>query len=111
MVEDNLFFGAANGEGIKLGGSSPLSGGAANVTVPIVAPGSVYGDRLNQTDFRVGKIVRFAGTRRVTASLDVYNLFNASSIQRVNGTYGSAYLNTLIIMAARYAKIGAQLDF
>ena len=32
-----------------------LSGNAANVTVNLVAPGTMYGDRINQLDFRVGQ--------------------------------------------------------
>ena len=34
-----------------------LAGNAANVTVPIIAPGTLYGDRLHQIDLRVGKLV------------------------------------------------------
>ncbi len=41
----------------------PLSGGAANVTVNLVEPGALYGDRINQLDFRVAKILRFGRTR------------------------------------------------
>ena len=33
LIEHNLLFNAVNGEGVKLGGSAPTSGGAANVTV------------------------------------------------------------------------------
>jgi hypothetical protein len=35
------------------------SGNATSVTVNLIQPGSQYGDRLNQLDFRVAKILRF----------------------------------------------------
>ncbi len=35
-----------------------LSGNAANVTVNLVAPGEMYGDRINQLDLRVGKTLK-----------------------------------------------------
>ena len=42
-----------------------LSGGAANVTVNIVAPGTMYGDRLNQLDLRFGKMLQTGQLRSV----------------------------------------------
>ena len=52
-----------------------LSGGAANTTVNIVKSGTLFGERLNQVDLRVGKIFRF-GPRRVSVHLDVFNALN-----------------------------------
>src|SRR5256885_5909848 len=39
--------------------------------------GTLYGDRVNQVDLRVGRIVRF-GQRRTAVNLDVYNALNSS---------------------------------
>jgi hypothetical protein len=87
----------------------PLSGNAANVTVPIVAPGALYGDRLNQTDFRVGKILRF-GPRRVTASVDLYNMFNSSAVLAESGNYSSFRAPTRVV-GARLVKFTASMNF
>ena len=40
-----------------------LSGGAPNVTVNLVTPGDMFGDRTNQLDFRAGKILKFGKIR------------------------------------------------
>ena len=39
----------------------PVAGNPQNVTVNILEPGSRYGDRVNQLDFRAAKILRFGG--------------------------------------------------
>jgi hypothetical protein len=48
-----------------------------NVTVPLIAPYEAYGDRIDQVDMRIGKILRFGRTRS-NLSLDVINLFNSN---------------------------------
>ncbi|MBI4264030.1 MAG: carboxypeptidase regulatory-like domain-containing protein [Acidobacteria bacterium] len=87
----------------------PLSGNAANVTVQMIEPGTLYGDRLNQTDFRVGKIVRF-GARRLTASVDLYNLFNSSAVLAENNNY-SAYRRPTRVVGARLVKFSVSTNF
>jgi len=88
----------------------PLSGGAANVAVGGIEPGTVYGDRLNQVDFRVAKILRYGKTRS-TVSLDLYNALNASTILAQNNTLGASYLQPSGILPPRFAKITFQFDF
>ena len=56
-----------------------LSGNAPNVTVNLVAPGTMYGDRINQLDFRVAKILKF-GRSRTMIAMDVYNALNSSAV-------------------------------
>ena len=88
----------------------PLSGGAANVSVGLIDPNTVFGDRLNQVDFRVGKVIR-TGRTRTTASIDLYNALNVSTILAQNNTFGAAWLQPTSIMPARFAKVSLQFDF
>src|SRR5207244_2033969 len=62
------------------------SGNVTNVTVNLVAPGSMYGDRLNQLDFRVAKILR-SGRTRTTIGVDLYNVMNSSAILTYNNVF------------------------
>jgi hypothetical protein len=87
-----------------------LAGGAANVTVNLVEPGTMYGDRINQVDVRVGKRFTF-GSKAVTLGLDVFNLLNSSAVLAYNQTYGVTWLTPQSILVARFAKLSAQLDF
>jgi hypothetical protein len=88
----------------------PLSGNAANTTVNISQPGKLYGDRINQLDIRLAKILRF-GRTRTQVGLDVYNVTNSSAIQTYNQTYGARYLTPTLVLPARFAKVSAQFDF
>jgi hypothetical protein len=76
----------------------------------IVQPGELYGERLKSVDLRLGKILRYAGTR-AQLNLDIFNLFNSNTTERYQLSYGPTYLNPLQITAARFFKISAQLDF
>jgi hypothetical protein len=86
-----------------------LAGGANNVTVNLVAPGTMYGERRNQLDLRFGKILRFARFR-ATPSLDLYNVTNANPVLTLSSTFGN-WLQPQEILNARFAKISVQLDF
>jgi hypothetical protein len=85
---------------------------SANNTVKLVEPGLVYGDRINQLDLRIGKIVRFAGLRS-QFSVDVYNATNSNAIQTYNEAFiqNGAWLTPTLILPARFAKLTAQVDF
>jgi len=56
------------------------------VTINVVTPGTVLGDRINQIDFRAGKIFKF-GKVRSQFSVDLYNMLNTSAIQTYNQNY------------------------
>ena len=56
----------------------PLSGGAANATVNLVEPNTLYGDRVNQLDVRLGKTLAVRRDRRVLVNFDISNVLNSS---------------------------------
>ena len=91
----------------------PLSGGAANVTVNLIQPGTLYGERINQIDMRFAKILRFGRTRS-TVGLDVYNLTNSAAILTHNLTFvqtTNTWLRPNSVLQPRFLKVSAQIDF
>lgn len=87
----------------------PLSGGAANVTVGLVDPGAMHGERLNQVDLRFGKVLRF-GTTKSSINLDLYNALNGSAVITQSDAYAT-WQRPQQILTARFAKISMQFDF
>jgi hypothetical protein len=86
-----------------------LSGNAANATVNLVSPGTMYGERLNQVDLRFGKVLSY-GRTRTAINLDLYNAFNANPVLSLNNNFG-AWQAPTSILTARFLKISAQIDF
>ena len=80
------------------------------MSVPLIEPYSLYEDRITQLDVRVAKAIR-VGRARLQGLLDIYNIFNGSSILAINTTYGSAWLRPQEILGARLFKFGVQVDF
>jgi hypothetical protein len=86
-----------------------LSGGASNVTVGLVAPGTMFGERMNEIDLRVGKILRF-GRTRTTVNLDLYNILNANPVLAQSNAFDT-WQRPQKILPARFAKVSMQVDF
>ena len=97
-------------------------GRPANVvgtTVPtaLVAPGEVWGDRVNALDLRLAKILTF-GRMRYNLGVDIINVTNASTILTYNQNFNptvttgsQAWLAPLSVLTPRFFKVGAQIDF
>ena len=66
-------------------------------------------DRLNQLDLRLGKILRY-GRTRANISLDLYNLFNKSTITGASFAY-STWLAPSSVIAPRLVKVSVTFDF
>ena len=87
----------------------PLSGNATNATVNLISPGEMYGERLNQLDMRVGKLLRLGGIRS-NVGVDIFNVLNANTVLTENSNY-AAWRNPLGILLPRYARFSVQIDF
>ena len=89
------------------------SGGVANVTMNLVTPGTLYGDRINELDLRFTYVLK-VGRTRSKISLDMYNALNSAPILTYNQTYSpltTTWLAPTSVLAARVMKIGASIDF
>jgi hypothetical protein len=90
----------------------PLSGNTPNITVNLLAPGAQWGDRINEFDVRVAKVLRF-GRTRTNVGVDIYNVLNANPVLTYNQAFtpGGRWLVPTSVLAARFAKISASIDF
>jgi hypothetical protein len=93
----------------------PLRAGLAQQSVNLLAPGAVYGDRINVTDLRVAKVLKF-GARRMNVGLDLYNLFNANAGTTFETvfdvvTVGARWMQPTAVLNPRAARFNVQLDF
>jgi hypothetical protein len=95
---------AANG--VTLGRA--FSGGSA--TIALIEPNTLYGDRLNQTDLRFARIFNY-GRYRLQGMIDIYNVFNSSTVLAYNTTFGQEWLRPTDVLQGRLVKIGGQLTF
>jgi hypothetical protein len=87
--------------------------GPPNITVNLIDPGSLYGDRANQLDLRFAKNLRFGGTR-TNIGVDVFNILNSNPVLTYNQSYSpttATYLRPTSVLQPRYWKISAQLNF
>jgi hypothetical protein len=88
-----------------------LSGNAQNVTVSLLPPAARTGDRINQLDVRVAKILRH-GAARTTVALDIYNALNSSAGLTYNNAFvpGAPWPQPNTILTPRFVRITAEME-
>ncbi len=87
----------------------PLTG-VPNVTVNVVEPNTVFGDRIDQLDLRIGKILRF-GRTRTNLNLDIVNALNSNDNLAYSPTFGATWPAPTSVITARLFRLSAQFDF
>jgi hypothetical protein len=93
-------------------GRNLSTGANGNITVNLIEPGTLYGDRVNELDLRVAKIVRL-GRTRTNVGFDIYNLLNANPAVTCNAAYSAAFSfpRPQSVLTPRLAKFSVQVDF
>jgi len=88
------------------------AGDPANVTINLIEPGTLYGNRVNQLDFRAAKILTFGGTRTMVG-VDLFNALNSGAILSYNNNFipGGTWLQPISILSGRMAKFSAEFTF
>ena len=67
----------------------PLTGALNQVN--LIAPATLWGERRNNIDLRIAKILRFGGTR-TQVGVDIYNLLNADTVTNYNYGFVAGWL-------------------
>ncbi len=95
----------------------PVAGGAPFLTVNLVAPGQVWGDRVNEFDLKLAKVVKFKQFRS-NIGVDIFNVLNSNAVLNYNQTYSptvpagpGGWLQPLQVLTPRFFKLSAQIDF
>jgi hypothetical protein len=88
------------------------SGNVTNVTINLIEPGSQYGDRINQLDFRIAKNFTFGSTRSMI-SADLYNVLNANPVISYNNNFtpNGPWLQPNAILTGRLIRISVDFNF
>jgi Carboxypeptidase regulatory-like domain len=89
-----------------------LANNAPNVTVNLIQPGTLYGDRVNEIDLRIAKILR-VGRTRINIGVDMYNIINTAAILTYNQNYipTGNWLVPTGVLQPRFVKFSATFDF
>jgi hypothetical protein len=83
----------------------------SRVTIDLVKPGTMYGERLFQVDLRIAKAL-VAGRTRIKGTLDLFNALNGNAIILQNNTYTpAAWQQPTYVLPGRIVKVGTQIEF
>lgn len=80
------------------------------VTVPLIAPGTKYGDRWNQVDLGLKKALR-VGRFDVEGQLDVFNALNSSAVLTQLQVFGPTLDRPTAILQGRLVRLSGGVRF
>jgi hypothetical protein len=83
----------------------------ATATVPLIAPQTMFDDRLTRLDFRLAKRFSVTQAMRLQANVNVYNVFNGSASSVLNTNYGPLWLQPSLLQDGRMLQFSASLTF
>jgi hypothetical protein len=81
-----------------------------NVTVNVITPNTVFGDRIDQLDLRLGKVLRF-GRTRANLNIDIVNALNSNDNLGYSPTFSATWPTPTSVITARLFRLSAQFDF
>jgi hypothetical protein len=90
----------------------PTATPQGQLNLNLLPPGREYGERINQLDVRLGKILN-VGNYRANLAVDLLNLFNANTPITYQQNYGNGtqYLQPLTILNPRFVRFNVTVDF
>ena len=83
----------------------------ATATVPLIAPQTMYDDRLTRLDLRIAKRLALTERMRLQANFNVYNVFNGSASSVLNVNYGPLWLQPSLLQDGRMVQFSGTLTF
>jgi hypothetical protein len=83
----------------------------ATAPVPLIVPQARFEARITRLDLRLAKFVKVGPKARLQGNLDIYNIFNASSVLQLTTAYGADWLKPTLLADGRLIQFSAQLTF
>jgi len=92
-----------------------VNGQLTNVTVNLIEPGRLYGERISQLDVRATKVLR-VGRTRIAAGIDLYNALNSSDALTYNTNFFAGSANGAVgfpssVLTPRLLRFTAEVSF
>jgi hypothetical protein len=106
IVATNIYNNANRTATTTLG--RPFTNGQQNINV--IQPGTEWGDRLNQIDLRLTKVLN-VGSGKIDLNVDFYNAFNSDAVIQELGTFGPVWRLPLTVIQPRFVKFAVRYDF
>ena len=78
---------------------------------PLIAPQTMFDDRLTRLDVRLAKRIAITQRMRLQANFNIYNVFNGSASSTLNTNYGPLWLQPSLLQDGRMVQFSANMTF